>query len=46
MKAAALKAGVLAIVGFAAGAAISAIAHHLFSAALVGSPLIAVAALF
>lgn len=46
MEAAALKAGVLTVAGFAAGAAISAIAHHLFAAALTGPPLIAVAALF
>jgi len=46
MNAAALRAGVLAVAGFATGAAISAIAHHLFAAALAGPPLIAVAALF
>jgi len=46
MKAAALKAGVLAVVGFAAGAVISAIAHQLFASTLAGPPLLAVAALF
>ena len=46
MKVAALKAGVLAVAGFAAGGAISAIAHHLFASALAGPPLIAVASLF
>ncbi|MFZ4532575.1 MAG: hypothetical protein ACOYOJ_12250 [Alsobacter sp.] len=45
MKVAALKAGVLLVTGFAAGAAISAIAYNLFAAALAGLPLIAVAAL-
>lgn len=45
MKAAALKAGVLAAAGFATGAAISAIAHQLFASALAGPPLIAMAAL-